>query len=72
MPGRDVRNIRVGTRLSEEEALALTDHIAAISDTESGFIRDLILAAIGYEDDARRPARRRPNYKRTETEGQQS
>jgi hypothetical protein len=66
------RDDTVSVRLSEQEAAAYRKHVAAIGDTESGFARDLILAAIGYEDDARRPARRRPNYKRTETEGQQT
>jgi hypothetical protein len=71
---REKREVGVAARLSKEEAAAFRKHVRALGDSESGFIRDLILGAIGWEDTARRPARRRANYPKTssKTEGAQS
>jgi hypothetical protein len=61
------RKLTVTVNLSEQEAVAFRKHVEDIEDTQSGFLRDLIHDAIGYEDNTRRPARRRPNRERQDT-----
>lgn len=55
----DKRTVTVTVRLSEWEAAELDSDRG--DDTRSAFIRDALLDALGIEDTARRPARRRRN-----------
>lgn len=71
MQSGDVREVSVTSRLSEQEAVAFREYVAAAGESESGFIRDLILEAIGFEDTARRPAQRRRNYSERQQDGKQ-
>lgn len=71
MESQEVREVSVTSRLSEQEAAAFREHVAAAGESESGFIRDLILDAIGFEDMARRPAQRRRNYSERQQDGKQ-
>ena len=57
----NARGIRAGTSLSERESAALKERLAKLGVSESQFIRDLVLGALGIEDTARRPAARRAN-----------
>lgn len=55
----DKRTVTVTVRLSGREAAELDRHLG--DDTRSGFTRDVLLSALGIEDAARRPTRRRRN-----------
>jgi hypothetical protein len=65
----DKRTVTVTVRLSEREAAELDRRTG--DDTRSAFTRDVLLAALGIEDAARRPTRRRRNYSERQTTSKQ-
>jgi hypothetical protein len=62
MDPQDVMSIPLTVRISPRMAEEL-DRLAGPSGTRSGAGRDAMLAGLQVEDTARRPARRRKNYR---------
>jgi hypothetical protein len=58
----DTYSVTIPVKVSQQLADALDERIG-YDDTRSGFTRDLLYRELGVEDTARRPARRRPNYR---------
>lgn len=68
----DVRKVPVTFNLSEREVAALDKRVDELGFTRSRYARDVLLAALGIEDTARRPAPQRPSRaRRQREEGQQ-